>query len=179
MKKLLLSTIVLAAFALSILLFELSCKKTANAQSPSYVLPVATTSKIGGVIPDGTTISVDVTGKISTISSGNTNKQQNKIIYVKNLPLSGSQGLYYGQIWTANYDGTSKQQINITLPVGLFISYTPFVKLSPDQKTIFFSVDDAKGDKNGTGFYSSNIDGSNPRLIIPNDGTGGDIQVAY
>jgi len=177
MKKLILSTIVLLAFSASVILFEVSCHKTAKAQSPNYVLPAATTTKLGGVIPDGTTISVDGTGKISTI--GTAAKQQNKIIYVKNLPLAGSSGLYYGQIWTANYDGTGQQQINITLPTGLFIQYTPFVRLSPDQKTIFFNVSDAKMDNIGTGFFSANIDGTNPKLIIPSDGSNGTIEVAY
>jgi len=177
MKKLVLSTIVLLAFSASITLFQMSCHKTANAQSPAYVLPAATTTKLGGVIPDGTTISVDGTGKISAIAAAP--KQQNKIIYVKNLPLAGSGGLYYGQIWSANYDGTGQQQINITLPTGLFISYTEFVRLSPDQKTIFFNVSDAKMDSNGTGFYSANIDGTNPKLIIPYDGAIGTVEVAY
>jgi hypothetical protein len=178
MKKIFLSTIALSLFALSAILFQISCKKTANAQSSSYVLPTATTSRLGGVIPDGTTISVDGNGRISTNNIG-TEKQQNKIIFTKNIPLAGTSGQYYGQIWTANYDGTNQQQINISLPNGLFVSYTPFVKLSPDQKTIFFYVDDFNGDKNGTGFYSSNIDGSNPKLIIPNDGAISTIQVAY
>jgi hypothetical protein len=173
MKKLLLSSIVLLAFSASIVLFQMSCHKTADAQSPAYILPVATTTKLGGVIPDGTTISVDGTGKISAIAAAP--KQQNKIIYVKNLPLAGSSGLYYGQIWTANYDGTGQQQINITLPSGMFVSYTPFVRLSPDQKTIFFSVSDAKNDNNGTGFFSANIDGTNPKLIIQNDGAIGTV----
>jgi hypothetical protein len=177
MKKLVLSTIVLLAFSASIILFEVSCHKTAKAQSPNYVLPVATTTKLGGVIPDGTTISVDGTGKISAVAAAP--KQQNKIIYVKNLPLPGNPSLDYGQIWTANYDGSGQQQINITLPTGLFISYTPFVRLSPDQKTIFFSVSDAKNDNNGTGFFSANVDGTNPKLIIPYDGAIGTVEVAY
>jgi len=146
MKKILLSTIVLTAFSFSIILFQISCKKSADA---------ATT----------------------TTSTGTT--QQSKIIYTKNLPLSGSQGIYYSEIGVANYDGTSAQKINITLPTGLFIDYTTFVKLSPDQKTIFFRVADVKQDTNGTGFYSANIDGTNAKLIVPNDGTGGTIEVAY
>jgi hypothetical protein len=146
MKKILLSTFVLTAFSLSIILFQISCKKSAEAATP-------------------------------TTSTGVT--QQNKIIYTRNLLLSGSQGTYYDEIWIANYDGTNPQKINITLPAGLFVDYTTFVKLSPDQKTIFFSVADANGDKNGTGFFSANIDGTNAKLIVPNDGTGGTIEVAY
>jgi hypothetical protein len=146
MKKILLSSIVLTAFSFSIILFQISCKKSADAATP-------------------------------TTSTGT--QQQSKIIYTKNLTLTGSQGVIYDEIWTANYDGSSPQKINIGLPSGLFVSYTTFVKLSPDQKTIFFNVDDAKHDNNGTGFYSANIDGSNAKLIVPNDGTGGTIEVAY
>lgn len=39
----------------------------------SYILPPATTNSLGGVIPDGTTITVDGTGKISTSGVAGTN----------------------------------------------------------------------------------------------------------
>jgi hypothetical protein len=146
MKKFLLSTIVLTAFSCSIILFQISCKKSADAATPNTNAAVT---------------------------------QQNKIIYTKNLPVSGSTGIYYSEIWVANYDGSGAHIINITLPSGLFVDYTTFVKLSPDQKTIFFRVADVKQDNNGTGFYSANIDGTNAKLIVPNDGTGGTIEVAY
>lgn len=105
--------------------------------------------------------------------------QQNKIIYTKNILLKGSQGAYYAEIWSANYDGSNANKINIDLPTGLFIEYSTFVKISPDQKTIFFRVGDVNEDNNGTGFYSANIDGSNPKLVIPNDGSISSIEVAY
>lgn len=146
MKKIALSTVVLFAFSCSIILFEISCKKTADAATPDSNTSVT---------------------------------QQNKIIYTKNLPVSGTQGVYYSEIWVANYDGSSAHKINITLPSGLFVDYTTFVKLSPDQKTIFFRVADVKQDNNGTGFFSANIDGSGAKLIVPNDGTGGTVEVAY
>lgn len=176
MKKILLSTIVLFAFASSIILFEVSCKKTAIAQS-SFTLTPATTSKLGGVIPDGTSISVDASGKISTVNNGTTS--QNKIIYVKNIPLisNPSSGQFQGQIWIANSDGTNAKQISIVLPSGLFVAYTTFVKLSPDQKTIFFAVDDFTG--KDYSFYSANIDGSNAKVIVPADGNGGTVEVSF
>jgi hypothetical protein len=146
MKKIVLSTVVLFAFSCSIIMFQLSCSKTA----------IATTS-----------------------TAGLTVTQQNKIIYTKNVLLSGTQGTYYSEIWTANYDGSNAQKINITLPSGLFVDYTTFVKLSPDQKTIFFRVADANNDTNGTGFYSANIDGTNPKRVIPNDGAISSVEVAY
>lgn len=105
--------------------------------------------------------------------------QQNKIIYTKNIPLNGANGGYYSDIWVSNYDGSNPHKISITLPAGLFVDYTTFVKLSPDQKTIFFNVGDAKEDNNGTGFYSANIDGTNAKLVVPHDSQGGAIEVAY
>ncbi len=145
MKKILLSTCILTAFSLSVILFEMSCKKTVNGTSPTTVIGV---------------------------------NQINKIVYTKNLPLPGSQGLYYAEIWTANYDGSNAQKINITLPAGLFVEYATFVKVSPNQRTIFFHVENAAHDKNGTGFYSADIDGKNAKLIVPNDGTVGAIEAA-
>lgn len=162
MKKLLLSTIVLTAFAISLTLFEISCKKSANAQTPSYVLPPATTSKLGGVIPDGSTISVDGNGKISVVN--NSNEQQNKILYI-------DYGTGVGQetIWSANYDGTDAKKINIILPSGLAIGDD--VKLSPDHKLIFFDVFSINSNQNS--IYACNLDGSIPHKVISTTSTGG------
>jgi hypothetical protein len=162
MKKILLSTIVLTAFSISIILFEISCKKTANADSPPYSLPVATTTKLGGVIPDGTTISVDGTGKISTVG---TVAQQNKLLYMINTPQDN-------ELWTSNYDGSDANKINIILPTGLAIYDNTFT-ISPDHKTIFFEVYVISS--NQEYIYTCNIDGTNPHQII----TGGDLGVAY
>jgi hypothetical protein len=152
MKKILLSTIVLTLFALSIILFDISCKKTANADPSLYVLPVATTSKLGGVIPDGTTISVDGTGKISTI--GTAVKQENKVLYETSD----------GGIGTANYDGTNPQKINIVLPSGLSIDAGNNLEISPDHKTIFFAVNDNSA--NAEYNYACNIDGTNIHKVV-------------
>jgi hypothetical protein len=167
MKKILLSTIALTLFAISLLLFDISCKKTANAQSPTYVLPVATTSKLGGVIPDGTTISVDGTGKISAAPT-TLAPQAGKIIYIK----FGATALD-SQLWTANYDGSGAQQINITLPANLTLDGD--VKISPDHKTIFFTVFPTSGTAVNY-IYACNIDGSNVHQVI---GANVDMQVAY
>jgi len=146
MKKLLLSTLVLLAFSVAIILFQISCKKSAVAATP--------TTTTAGV------------------------QQQNKILFVKNIPLvsPGTSGLYQGQIYSANYDGTDQQLLNITLPKDIYISYTPVVTISPNQKTIFFSVSNLAGDN---GIYSSNIDGTNPKQVVSIDPSGPWIQVAY
>jgi hypothetical protein len=170
MKKIFLSTAILCAFSFSIILFEISCKKTANADAPSYTLPPATISKLGGVIPDGTTIAVDGNGKISTIGS---NTQQNKILYgVYGTQADGNE------IWTANYDGSEAQKINITLPSGLAIDDNN-IGISPDHKTIFFSVFTPSASSGGFFIYSCNIDGSNVKKVINGGGNGDTVGIAY
>jgi len=164
MRKILLSTIVLVAFALSITLFELSCKKTASAQPASYTLTPATTSKLGGVIPDGTTISVDVNGKISAVSNS---VQQNKILYLVKGAKSTDNA-----IWTANYDGTAPQKINIALPANLTMD--GHIAISPDHKTIFFSVF-LEPAENVYTTYACNMDGSNLHVAV----NGSSMGVAY
>ena len=148
MKKILLSTVVLIAFSFSIILFQISCKKDAKAQTSSALTP-ATTTKLGGVIPDGSTIAVDGTGKISVA-------QQGKIVFIK-YGSATSQS----EVWTANYDGSEAAKVNLVLPSTL--SVAAHANISPDHKTLFVSVFDAKGN---AGIYSCGIDGSNPKLIL-------------
>jgi hypothetical protein len=76
MKKILLGTIALTAFSCSIILFQISCKKSADAATP--------------------TTSIGIT-------------QQNKIIYTKNLPLSGSQVYLFHIRLLLNFHQIKKQ----------------------------------------------------------------------
>ena len=186
MRKLFLSTIVLLLFTISILLFQISCKKEATAQSPTFVLQPATTSKLGGVMPDGATISVDASGKISAISnSNNSTTQQNKIIFMKDIYGSPTGNKYdSAEIWTANYDGSNQQKINLALPTGYVVVLDQSVKLSPDKKTMFFTAF-APGNNYPTtmspwSVYSSNIDGSNVHLVVQGTSVNAvEPQVAY
>ena len=122
MKKLLLSSVILLTFAVSLLIFNVSCKKEAKAQSSQ---PIA---------------------------------QQSKIIFIKSV--SNEE-----QIWTANYDGTNQQEINLTLPVGSSID--GISSISPDRKTIFVPVWNGSVDD----LYTCNVDGSNLKKIISNTGS--------
>jgi len=129
MKKIVLSTFVLFAFSASIILFQISCKKEARADTSATTTTVV---------------------------------QQNKIIYVKPGTAPG------GEVWTANYDGTNAQKININLPTGL--GFMAFVKISPDHKTLFLSLGAiSTGIING--IYSCNIDGSNLVLVTSGNST--------
>jgi len=163
MKRILLSTTVLLAFAMSIILFDMSCKKTAVANStPTNLLP-ATTTRLGGVIADGTTILVDENGKIST-NSANTAKQEGKLLYAVRGVTRAADALF-----TSDYDGKNPQKINIAIPAGSYIEYTT-LKISPDHKAIFFDVK-MVNDMSSTYIYSCNIDGSNLRLVLNIDHT--------
>lgn len=174
MKKILLSTLTLIAFSFSIILFEVSCKKTASADSPTYTLPIATTSKLGGVIPDGSTISVDANGKISTIN--NIASQQNRILYFTYEGVADANGFDLEKLHSANYDGTNVSDINIILPSGISLDNGP-ISLSPDHKTIFFEVETGNPNNSGSAIYACNIDGSNPHLI--NNIKSPEIAIAY
>ena len=137
------STMVLTAFSLSIILFQLSCKKQVDA---------ATTSNTSTT-------------------------QQNKIIYLKDI-YGGSPGCNAydsAEIWTANYDGTSQQKINITLPTGYVIVLGQMVKVSPDGKTIFFDAFSPGNNYPTTStpwsIFAANIDGSNAHLVVQGTAT--------
>ena len=138
MKKILLSTIALTAFSFSIILFQISCKKSADAATP------ATSTSI---------------------------TQQNKIIY----QVFTNQA---SEIWTANYDGTNQQKLNISLPTNVVVAQDSGIKLSPDEKTIFFTAFILGGNSPG-GIYSCNIDGTNAKQIISGGTYGNSIGVAY
>lgn len=171
MKKLILSTLVLLAFSIAIALFQISCTKTANSQSPAYTLLPATTSKLGGVIPDGTSIAVDANGKISTVA-GST-PQEGKLLY----GVFGSVETD-NAIWTSNYDGTNAQKIAVTLPTGTVID-PDNLKISPDHQTIFFEAHTIAPAAVAYFLYSCSINGGSAHLIKSGFTNGVGIGVAY
>jgi hypothetical protein len=168
MKKIFLSTIVLLAFTISIILFEIGCKKSADAQSPNYVLTPATTTKLGGVIPDGTTIAVDPTGKISTITS---NAIQNKILYKDYANGSGTETLNI-----ANSDGSNPQKIPIVLPSGLAIGDNAM--MSADRKSVVFDVYTISSSTPAY-IYACNVDGSNLHKVVTSNNSSITIMGAF
>lgn len=177
MKKLFLSSVVLIAFAISITLFQFSCKKDATAQVSSYTLLPATNSTLGGVIIDGSTIKVDVSGKISTVS--NSNQQLNIILYA--LGYGGGPGYINSnasEYWVMNYDGTNPKKIPLTFSSNLKYGMNPH--LSPDCKTVFFTAIEIATSKSY--LFSCSRDGSNLKtlLTVPksSDGSGANIEVA-
>ena len=154
MRKLLVGSIVLTVFSASSILFQLSCTKTADAQTGTgYTLPPATTTTLGGVIV-GNGLSVTSNGTLSVNSTTGALHQLNKIIFAKLLTGGGGT-----EIWTMNYDGTSQTKVNITMPAGQVIT-DEAPRLSPDGTKIVFIGATAGSTGNDDDIYICNIDGS-------------------
>ena len=161
MKKLILGSVVLSCFSLSVILFQVSCQKTANSQTNGYILPPATATTLGGVII-GNGLTVTSTGIFSVTSNSGLN-QLNKLIYKR---VSGTSS----EIWMANYDGTNNVKINITLPSGIVFNDDMQPTLSPNGQKLFFTAGTStRGD-----LYSCNADGSNIIKIVDKGGTSND-----
>lgn len=89
--------------------------------------------------------------------------QQNKILYFK----SGTAANGYGEIWTANYDGSNQKKIEISLPSGVTLSVDGGPKLSPDRQTIFFNVRETINPSDiRFHIYSCKIDGTNLHRVV-------------
>ncbi|MBI1780752.1 MAG: hypothetical protein HYR66_05225 [Sphingobacteriales bacterium] len=159
MKKLLMGSFVLTIFSISLLIFQLSCKKEAVAQTGSYVLHPATTSALGGVIV-GSGLNINNSGVLSVAARDTSVPQLGKLLFVE---LSG--GLPDQQtICTSNYDGTGKVKIPISLPTSReFRSIPVHATLSPDGKMLFFEA--YEGSTQTYFIYSCSINGSNLQIV--------------
>ena len=135
----------------------MSCTKTANAQTNNYTLPPATASTLGGVII-GSGLSVNSSGLLSTTSNGSF-QQLNTILYLKGGTSTNGSG-----IWLANTDGTNQRQVPITLTASQTVVAGYGERLSPDGKTVFFTV----SENQSYNLYSCGTDGSNLKKIINN-----------
>jgi len=163
MKKLLLGSVFLTIFAFAITIFQISCQKEAVANTElGYDLPRATATTLGGVIV-GQGLGVTPDGTLSVTSDSVV--QQNKIIYIKRI-FNGN-----GEIWTANYDGSNQQKLNIALPYG-----SPGeLRISPDRQNLFISWYSSSTIKPSPCIYTCKIDGSNLKKII-DDGSDANVE---
>lgn len=154
MKKLLLSSVSLLLFSASLLIFQMSCKKEAQAQTgANYTLPVASTTKLGGIIV-GSGLTITSKGTLSVTPAETAVTQISKILFAKS---SSSKT----ELWTANYDGTGQTKINITLPAGKRLGKE--AKLSPDGKTVFFIAFDTN---NKAYLYTCKLNGTAITLLV-------------
>ncbi|RZJ89397.1 MAG: hypothetical protein EOO20_11095 [Chryseobacterium sp.] len=166
MKKILLSTLILTAFGFSLILIQVGCKKDAiAAQIASYVLPIATTTSLGGVMVDGTTIIIDKEGKISTVpivvvGPVPETVEFSEIIYVKEEGANGSP-----EFWKVNMNGTGNQRIPIVVPANLEIEYNEISFKRTTTKLIFC----LRGDNDHNYIYTCNLDGSALKRIVQVD----------
>jgi hypothetical protein len=172
MKKLLLGSISLLMFSVSVLIVQISCQKGANSQpsnGSNYVLPPATTTTLGGIIV-GNGLAVTSNGTLSATSTPAA--QQNKILFYKHR--KGNFTTNWDEIWIANYDGTNLKRVNIAPPAGMSINLDSDVSISPDGQKVFFGMTET-----ATGFthvYSCNVDGTNLAKVV--DGSVMDVNVA-
>jgi Tol biopolymer transport system component len=157
MKKILLGSAVLTCFAFAITILQISCQKTVDAQSSSYVLQPATTTTLGGVIV-GSGLSVTSAGVLS-VTPSSSGSILNKLIFKKNF-----SGTIPPEIWTANYDGTGAAKVNINLPSGIIYSDNMNPAMSPNGTKIFFTAG-SSGQYYGD-LYSCNVDGSSVTKIV-------------
>ena len=156
MKRLLLSSLVLLIFSASILIFQMSCQKSIQAQNSVYVLQPATTSSLGGIIV-GNGLSINSSGILSTNASGGSVVQTNKILYQTNT----------GSLVIADNDGTNAKNIAIPLPSGSL--GVNDVMLSPEGQRIYYTFSDDRGF--GT-IASCKIDTSDMKIVARNTSAG-------
>lgn len=135
MKKLLLGSIALTLFSVSILLFQISCKKEVTAaQEPAGVAGV---------------------------------NQLGLIMYKKMFSRPSGTPRKESEFWIANIDGTNPRKIPIVFPQNLNPN-PEYFKLSPNGKTIIFSLEEVSG-SGRLYVYSCSIDGSGLKRIIDLD----------
>lgn len=191
MKKILQSTVVLTAFALSLILVQLSCRKDVVAQIASYILPIASKTTLGGVMIDGTSITINNEGKISSTPT----------IFAPESPIASNTGLGYvmvdgttvvidkegritagdyksffyckeegtndnPEIWSVNMDGSGNRPVPIPLPAGILIE--PFnIGLKRTATKIIFGAQNKN--RHIRYIYTCNLDGSGLMKILETD----------
>jgi hypothetical protein len=171
MKKLLLGSMSLLMFSLSVLIVQISCQKGANSQGSNgstYILPPATTTTLGGVII-GNGLAVTSNGTLSVSSSSGT--QQNRLLFFKRR--KGYYATNWEEIWTVNYDGTNAKKINIVPPQGMSVDLDSDVTVTPDGQRIFVGMKESS--TGATHIYSYGLDGTNPIKVV--DGSTTDLFV--
>jgi hypothetical protein len=162
MKKLLLGSIALTLFSISILIFQIGCKKDVTAQigATNYKLPAATTSTLGGIIV-GNGLSVTPSGILSIQTSSTS--QTDLILYDKHISLRAGNMAY--EYWVCLKDGSNKRQILI--PANITVSDGK-IGILADKNSVVFSGS-VSGTSGASDIYTMNIDGSNLQKIVSGD----------
>jgi hypothetical protein len=186
MKNLLKNSLVILLVSFPITIIMYSCEMESVAQTPTtYSLPVATSTRLGGVIV-GSGLSITTDGLLSStidpskftiplatnalvggvkVGSGlaiNTDGT----LSTKNLDVLvfSKEDDKYNEFWTANIDGTNQKKVTIALPSkGFFPKET--IKISPDGKKFFFIANPDEATAQDA-LYSCNVDGSGLTKLI-------------
>ncbi len=161
MKKLLQGSIVLTLFAISIFLFQISCKREAIAQNTQYTLPVATNSRLGGVIV-GPGLNIDNSGILSC-------SRNDVILYIKKVSARY-------EWWVCDRDGGNQRMVNF--PSTITVTNLG-VSLLSDKNTVVFSGTASTIPLGISDLYTMNIDGSNLHKIVANSGVDLSMPIAY
>jgi hypothetical protein len=172
MRKLFLSTIVLTGFGLSLILVQIGCRKDAIAQIASYVLPIASSTQLGGIMVDGTTITITKEGKISAVpvvivgpdtpppTPEPVTYEPTEIIYVKEEGANDKP-----EFWKVNMDGTGNQRIPIMLPANFVIE--PFdIGFKRTSTKIIFGVQNNNNTGESNYIYTCNLDGTGLTRVV-------------
>ena len=67
------------------------------------------------------------------------------------------------EVWTAKFDGTDQQKVNINVPDNSYISD---VRFTPDGEKLIMRIRFSDSNNYWDGIYTCNIDGSNFKKII-------------
>lgn len=165
MNRIVLSTVVLFVFSLGITVFQVSCKKDAIAQNPTYNLPIATTERLGGVIVDGVTLKIDEKGVLSingilVVPPGeNNSNEDNFIVYGVEPELQDDAE----QIWTMNEDGSGKKRVNLAIPPTEDVLIFSGMRATRGGKILFITNDDNRDVRT---MYQCDKDGGNLKVMM-------------
>lgn len=114
---------------------------------------------------DGTNVKQITTTNFAFISGDYLEGALTKIFYIDFVLVAPNNTTI--QFYNINTDGTNKQPINITLPSSVQLSLASTPVISKDGKVIYFSaiITNSPGNYSSS-IYSSNIDGTNPKMVI-------------
>ena len=169
MKNIVLGSIVLAFFALTIALVEVSCQKIIA--QPGRETSSSSSSSSGLVLYAKTSV-YQINPITHTDSAGN-------------VITDRIDTLYTTDFYTCNVDGSARTKIPITLPTGLdvagaakFISNGTAIIFSAGAAPVFANGQYSNGDPSEDGIYTCNLDGSGlKRIVERTDGITGGVNV--
>jgi len=123
----------------------------------SYILPIASTTKLGGVMVDGTSVIIDKEGKITAVAAI---IEYSDIVYCKEEGANGDP-----EFWRVDMTGVVNLPIPIALPANLVIEPFSIGFKRTTNKIIFGAETRQDGDRKRY-IYTCNLDGSELKRIM-------------